>query len=88
MLLVELLHLSVCQQISLYEYMRSSGDVHVVDTEMGGVLVGCSRGHFGRNCSIAIWNAVQYGLRVPCQHCCSLWVEVISLSPLCGLSDR
>ena len=56
---------------------------------MGGGLVGCSGGHFGRNCSIAIWNAVQYGLRVPCQHCCSLWVEVISLSPcVAWVTDR
>ena len=31
MLLVELLHSSVFQQISLYAYVRGSGDVHVVD---------------------------------------------------------
>ena len=28
------------------------------------------------------------GCDVPCKHCCSLWVEVISFSPLWGLGDR
>ena len=28
------------------------------------------------------------GCEEPCKHCCSLWVEVISFSPLCGLGDK
>ena len=28
------------------------------------------------------------GCEVPCKYCYSLWVEVISFSPLCGLGDR
>ena len=29
-----------------------------------------------------------FSREVPCKHFCSLWVEVISLSPFCGLGHR
>ena len=54
---------------------------------MGGGLVGCSGGHF-RIVVVLYEMLFNMGCEVPRKHCCSLWVEVISFSPLCGLGDR